>query len=201
MAQVESIFGWDEAEGRFGKGLRHLAGRNVPALRRSFGLSQVHRTSSAGRLFDAISALLGLCVEAQSYEGEAAMLLEAAALRSRGGGSYGAEVTPEGPSWRPLFEGVLTGLDRGIAIETIARRAHDTVVDGVTRQVEALCRMHGIHQVALSGGCFNNVLVTDGLHTGLTGLGLSVLVHRRLPPGDGGLAAGQALAALQADVT
>ncbi|PZF76470.1 carbamoyltransferase HypF [Aestuariivirga litoralis] len=196
VAQLDATLGWEAVAGS--PALRHLASKNATALRRSFALSGAHRTSSAGRLLDALAALLGLCVDEQSYEGEAAMLLEACAARSTSGGSYGAERCATGPSWAPLLRGVLDDLERGTAAEIIARRAHDTVIAGVVSQVEAIRDAHAINRVALSGGCFNNVLLSDGISDALAARGFSVLVHRGLPPGDGGLAAGQALAALQA---
>ncbi|WP_374331875.1 carbamoyltransferase HypF [Aestuariivirga sp.] len=193
VAQLDVAFGWEQAAKR-------MAGNPVMAmpvdgLRRVLKLSQTPKTSSAGRLFDAVAALLGLCVERQDYEGEAASLLEACALQAQEGGDYGDGESTEGMTWQPLFSGILDDLADGTPRETIARRFHDTFISSVVRHAAILCNARNIDRVALSGGCFNNVLLLDGIAAGLAGQGLGVLVHRSLPPGDGGLAAGQCLAA------
>lgn len=195
VAQLEAAFGWEEAAARFdrGGGLRHLEGCNIAALRTTLHLAP--RTSSAGRLLDAAAALLGLCVSEQGYEGEAAVRLEACAQHATAGGSYGTELTGSGPCWEPLLAGLLQDLAREVPVATIARRVHDTLIASVVRQVEAICRERTLGHVALSGGCFNNALLLDGISGALSARGIAVLTHRRLPPGDGGLAAGQAAAA------
>lgn len=193
VAQLDAAFGWEQAAMRLGG--NPVMAMPVDALRRVLHLAQTPRTSSAGRLFDAAAALLGLCVGRQDYEGEAATLLESCALQSGGGGSYGETVSDGDMTWRPLFDGMLDDLAAGIPRETIARRFHDTVVAGVVRQAGLLCDAQDIGRVALSGGCFNNLLLLEGIASGLAERGLEVLVHRNLPPGDGGLAAGQCLAA------
>lgn len=193
VAQLDVALGWEQAAKR-------LAGNPVMAmpvdgLRRVLSLGQTPKTSSAGRLFDAVAALLGLCVERQDYEGEAATLLEACALRAREGGCYGDDGSAAGMTWQPLFDGILNDLADGTPRETIARRFHDTLITSVVGRAASLCDAQGIGRVALSGGCFNNVLLLDGIAAGLAKQGLGVLVHRSLPPGDGGLSAGQCLAA------
>ena len=193
VAQLDAAFGWEQAAKRLAG--NPVMAMPVDALRRVLHLAQTPRTSSAGRLFDAAAALLGVCVGRQDYEGEAATLLEACALQAEDGGSYGEGVSAGGMTWRPLFDGMLDDLAAGIPRETIARRFHHTVVASVVRQAGLLCDAQGIGRVALSGGCFNNVLLLDGIASGLAKRGLGVLVHRSLPPGDGGLAAGQCLAA------
>jgi hydrogenase maturation protein HypF len=193
VAQLDKAIGWEQAAKRLAG--NPVMAKPVDAVRRVLHLAQTPRTSSAGRLFDAVAALLGLCVDRQDYEGEAATLLEACALQAREGGSYGTVVSPEGMTWRPLFNGILDDLAAGTPRETIARRFHDTVIDSVVRCAGMLCDAQGIGRVALSGGCFNNALLLNGISSGLAGQGLGVLVHRSLPPGDGGLAAGQCLAA------
>jgi len=193
VAQLDAAFGWEQAAKRLAG--NPVMAMPVDALRRLLHLAQTPRTSSAGRLFDAAAALLGVCVGRQDYEGEAATLLEACALQAEDGGSYGEGVSAGGTTWHPLFDGMLDDLAAGIPRETIARRFHHTVVASVVRQAGLLCDAQGIGRVALSGGCFNNVLLLDGIASGLAKRGLGVLVHRSLPPGDGGLAAGQCLAA------
>lgn len=193
VAQLDAALGWEQASMRLAG--NPVMAMPVDALRRVLHLAQTPRTSSAGRLFDAAASILGICVGKQDYEGEAATLLEACALQAHDGGSYGEAVSGAAMSWAPLFDGMLDDLSAGTPRETIARRFHDTVVASVVRQAGLYCEARGIDRVALSGGCFNNVLLLDGIVSGLASRGLSVLVHRSLPPGDGGLAAGQCLAA------
>ncbi|MGR3548177.1 MAG: Kae1-like domain-containing protein, partial [Roseovarius sp.] len=148
-------------------------------------------TSSAGRLFDAFAAVLGFA-GAQSFEGEAAMALEARAVL----GDVGAY---------PLggVEGVIeTALlwqawaqDRaaGVSPEGMAARFHAGLAQGFARRARALVERGEARAVALSGGCFQNARL---LGLTLESLGdLPVLIHRRTPANDGGLALGQAVVA------
>lgn len=150
-------------------------------------------TTSAGRLFDAVAALLGVC-ERSSYEGQAAMELEAIAER-------GAEPLPfeivDGPGHRVIDWGpTLAAL---IAMRADAPRAasrfHATlaamIADAVTESPATRCGV-----VALSGGCFANALLLESAAEALSARGLRVIVPRIAPPGDGGLALGQAWIAM-----
>ncbi|AUX24244.1 hydrogenase maturation protein HypF [Sorangium cellulosum] len=140
------------------------------------------RTSSAGRLFDAVAALTGLRARA-SFEGQAALAVEHAA-------EPGAEPYPfrlDGPSidWAPMLAPMLA--ERGDA-RRVASRFHATLIAMI---VEVAVR-HGARAVALAGGCFQNVLLAEGAARALRERGLSVLLPAAAPPGDGGLALGQA---------
>jgi hydrogenase maturation protein HypF len=159
-------------------------------------------TTSAGRLFDGIAALLGLCRTA-SFEGEAAILLEHAAAA----GDHGAYPVPEimpaanAPAmldWRPLVAEVVTDARRGVATGVIAARVHQALVDAMVRHAERV----GCATVALSGGCFQNRLLSLRAAEALRRGGFAVLVHREVPPNDGGIALGQVLvAAARLEVT
>jgi hydrogenase maturation protein HypF len=147
-------------------------------------------TSSAGRLFDAFAAVLGFD-GAQTYEGEAAMGLEARArpdgLAYPLGGTQG--VIETGPLWQAWAR------DRaaGVAAEVMAGRFHAGLAQGFAARARALVEMGEAQAVALSGGCFQNALLLD---LTLAALGdVPVLIHRRTPANDGGLALGQAVVA------
>ena len=154
-------------------------------------------TSSCGRLFDGVSALLGLCPSV-SFEGQAAMELE---MIADGGekGEYEFFTEREGEReiirLRPLVEGVLRDLEKGGLPPMIAGKFHNTLasIGG------AICRKirdeGGPAKVALSGGVFQNRLLLERMKEKLESAGFKVLVHRRVPCNDGGLSLGQAVIA------
>ncbi|HJL17452.1 MAG TPA: carbamoyltransferase HypF [Sandaracinaceae bacterium LLY-WYZ-13_1] len=175
-----------------------LDGRVDPARVRMVRsiLGRAPRTTSVGRLFDAVAWLVGL-VDAPSHEAQGPMRLEAAA-RAAGGGSRagstayrfaldGELVIDPRPIWRPL----LGDLDAGVPVPLVARRFHDGLVDVTARTVRALAERHGLSRVALSGGAMLNLELSGGLAARLRDAGLTVYRPRRLPANDGGLCYGQ----------
>ncbi len=154
-------------------------------------------TSSMGRWFDAAAGLLGVR-EIAAYEGQAPMLLEALAagcapLASPAALAELVRVEAEGlldPS--PLIARLADERDapRGAAL------FHHAVADGLARWVARAAEHTGLRTVALGGGCFLNALLTALLVQGLTARGLRVLEARQAPPNDGGIALGQAWAAI-----
>lgn len=150
-------------------------------------------TSSAGRLFDAVSSLLGLCDEA-SYEGQAAIALEHAADVTETG-RYAAPVdlgpVPVAAIVRALGDDLL----RGTPVPVLAARFHNTLADVVVAVCGRLREEHGLSTVALSGGVFQNALLLTRCLDGLEAQGFSVLTHRQVPPNDGGISLGQAAVA------
>jgi hydrogenase maturation protein HypF len=160
------------------------------------------RTSSAGRFFDAIAALLGVRHEV-AYEGQAAMELEALALSRGASGVYDfaiADATPHVIDLAPLVRAVAHDVRRRRDAPEIARCIHDTlalVIDSTCRRIAQRC---GINTVALSGGVFMNALLLEETHRRLTQAGFHVLRHTRVPPNDGGISLGQlAVAAAQSE--
>ena len=154
------------------------------------------RTSSAGRLFDAAAAILGLRSVA-SYDGQAAMELEELAALSEDRKAYPFTIEPASSSQSPA------GIDLGPALRALstdthvasadrARRFHTTLVAAMAEACTRVRQETSIETVALSGGVFQNAIVLDGLVVALETLGFRVLTHRRVPPNDGGLALGQA---------
>lgn len=152
-------------------------------------------SSSAGRLFDAFAAALGLCVAGQSYEGEAAMALETMALSAPGAF---AEPYPFGPDLdpAPLFRAWAQDMSVGTPAAVMAARFHAGLAAAFCAPARALVETGQARAVALSGGCFQNATLLDLCCAQLTDL--PVLIHTKIPANDGGLALGQALVAAAA---
>lgn len=138
--------------------------------------------SSAGRLFDAVAALLGICTQ-PGYDGEAACLLEAAARRELASRGLGIR------QWAQLQD------DAAAAGPLTALSFHRHVIEAIIEQCERARDVHHIDKVALGGGCMVNRLVSQGLKEGLRRRGFSVYVNRELPPNDGCIAYGQVIVA------
>ncbi|MGQ0643669.1 MAG: Kae1-like domain-containing protein, partial [Gemmatimonadaceae bacterium] len=154
------------------------------------------RTSSVGRLFDAVASLLDVRQVAR-FEGEAAMMLEAAA-DPHVTRSYPVDFS-DGEDWTvdvcPLIEGVLQDRSRGVSLAEIAGAFHVTMSDLVMRGCERLRTQTGLTTVVLSGGVFMNTLLLERASEGLTERGFRVLLPRDVPCNDGGLSLGQAYVA------
>jgi len=144
-------------------------------------------TTSMGRLFDAAAALLGLRTH-QSYEGQAAMELEALVGVPRGlPGGYRLEGGVL--DFRPLLA---TLLDLRGDPRLGAELFHGTLVEGLAAWVVAAAAPAGLTQVALGGGCFMNRILAEGLAAALRTRGLSPFLPQAVPANDGGLSLGQA---------
>jgi hydrogenase maturation protein HypF len=153
-------------------------------------------TSSAGRLFDAVSALAGICDQA-SYDGQAAAELEQHADRDVRDG-YPVTVTGGPPvviRSTDLVRAVAADLRGGVATGVIAARFHHGLAGAVAAAVGLVADATGLGTVALSGGVFANTLLLGGVTERLRGHGFRVLTHHRVPCNDGGLSLGQAVAA------
>jgi hydrogenase maturation protein HypF len=153
-------------------------------------------TSSAGRLFDAVSSLAGLRHEA-SYEGQAAIELEAASAAD-GLEPYALGVT-EGPMLeldaRPLVREILADLKKGVSASIVGGRFHLALAAAIADACTRIRRRTGLGTVALSGGCFHSRLLTRLAVERLESAGFEVLLHSRVPAGDGGISLGQAAVA------
>jgi hydrogenase maturation protein HypF len=147
-------------------------------------------SSSAGRLFDAFAAALGLFGGAMSYEGEGGMLLEALAGRAGPVEGYPFAVTGGVIDPAPMFR---AWAESGEAPEVAAARFHEGLAAAFAGVARALVDEGRAEAVALSGGVLQNAVLQAALLRHLDGL--PVLIHHAVPPGDGGLALGQALVA------
>lgn len=184
---------------RMAASVLHLLGRGIEINKRFSGCTQasaIHQlldkkincpsTSSCGRLFDAASAVLGIQLMSQ-YEGQAAMRLESLVTE--------LQIVPNG--WRikdnnfdmlPTLELLL---DLACPI-TGANFFHGTLIAGLTAWIKGMCRERGIDMVVLSGGCFLNQILAEGLTKSLCESGIKPFLPRYLPPNDGGISLGQA---------
>ncbi|MFD8048574.1 carbamoyltransferase HypF [Streptomyces chartreusis] len=156
-------------------------------------------TSSMGRLFDAVSSLAGVCHRA-GYEAQAAVELEAAALEAPADDPIAYAFAlgvgePVRADSAPVIAAIVRDLREGRTAATVAARFHR----GVAGLVHGLCRRarerHGLDTVALTGGVFANTLLSSACAAALREDGFTVLRHRLVPPGDGGLALGQLMVA------
>jgi hydrogenase maturation protein HypF len=154
-------------------------------------------TSSMGRLFDAVSALLGIC-EHSTYEGQAAVELEMA-MEGDTDEYYPFLSQCKGECQiidpAPLIRGILVDLREQRTSGYISSKFHNSIV---TMSVNTCCVLRErwkITKVALSGGCFQNTYFLCKSITKLKDSGFEVFVHHQVPPNDGGIALGQALIA------
>jgi hydrogenase maturation protein HypF len=157
-------------------------------------------SSGMGRLFDAAASLLGLSAY-NHYEAMSGMMLEAAGdgAASHPSGERIATIELHGDGagpfeldHRPLLKSLAGMIERGEPVEATAWHFHDALADGLSRAAELASRQSGLHTIGLSGGVFCNTLLTQLLVARLEAAGLEVLVHRQVPPNDGGIAYGQA---------
>lgn len=153
-------------------------------------------TSSVGRLFDAVAALLGFG-ELQTFEGQAAIWLETQAVR------WLEKYPPPDPlplhfsdagelDWRPLLRSMLSLRAGGMGSEALAAAFHLGLVRSIVTAVLELASLHGRCRVVLAGGVFQNRLLLEGAIDALTRAGHPPLWSEKLPPNDGSLSAGQA---------
>jgi hydrogenase maturation protein HypF len=142
----------------------------------------LHYTSAMGRLFDAASALIGVC-EHPSYEGQAPAELESASGELAAAGSYDCDDLNSADILEQIYRDKSPPAVR-------AARFHNTIIEVTTRTVMEIAGRSGMENVCLSGGCFQNALLLGGLIKDLE-KHLTVYTHRLVPPNDGGIALGQ----------
>jgi len=154
------------------------------------------RTSSMGRLFDAVASLTGL-VQRSSFQGQAAMALEFALdehppqvqyhieLESGDDGAQAALIL----DWRPMLRALLADIERGTPTSQMAAAFHNALVEALV----AVAQRIGETRVVLSGGCFQNRYLTERAIDRLRHAGFEPCWHQHVPPNDGGLALGQAM--------
>lgn len=149
-------------------------------------------TSSVGRLFDAVSSLVGVR-DRSTYEGQAAVELEQQ-VDDREEGSYEVEIRGGGPfvlDGVGLVSSVASDVDAGVPRPIIAARFHNAVADLVAESCALARDESGIETVALSGGVFQNAALLTRSILRLEASGFRVLTHRQVPPNDGGISLGQ----------
>ena len=211
------LLAWKARQENGAFGVRSAVGKGVRVQASAWPL-----TSSLGRLFDAAAFLLGVC-NRNRYEAEAAMSLEAQAgccesaeplpfaIGKAGTGAPENRVRVQASAccrsgevlqgevlqldFRPLVRALVEQSAQGRPVPEIARAFHETLVAMLAEAVDRTSRATGLKRVALSGGCFANQILLQGLWQRLAASGHEVFVHRAMPAGDGGIALGQAVIA------
>ncbi len=164
------------------------------------GARGVVDTSSMGRLFDVVAAVAGVC-QRSSYEGQAAMELEAAAVESPAdaalvrGYHFGWSRDAAGPlvvQWAPVIRAVAADAREGVAAGAISAGFHEAVAQLIADLAADLVADTRDRRVGLTGGVFQNTRLLRLARQRLQARGLAVLTHLAVPPNDGGLSLGQA---------
>lgn len=180
--------------------LRDISATEVAVIRHQIvsGLNSP-LTSSAGRLFDAVAALLGIR-GAVNYEGQAAIEMETLAASVSGAAPYPVMelglvplTLPGTIDPAPLIRAVVEDFRAGIPAAVAAARFHVTMAVLIAKVCGIIARQEGVSTVCLSGGVFQNMLLLEQTVTRLEEAGLTVLTHHQVPPNDGGIALGQAV--------
>jgi hydrogenase maturation protein HypF len=176
--------------------LEKIAERRLRMVRQMIARGvQVVPTSSCGRLFDAVSAILGICLE-NRYEAEAAMELEAAAASAPADAvSFPFDLIGEEIDFRQAFRDVIGAARNGESVPMISARFHATLAKAIGAACAAVRADSGLNTVCLSGGSFQNVRLLQQTLAVLERSGFHVFFHSEVPSNDGGLSLGQALVA------
>jgi hydrogenase maturation protein HypF len=152
-------------------------------------------TTSMGRLFDTVAALLGFTRE-MTFEGQAAMWLERLAWRASTFDAYPFPFVRDQLDFRPLLESLMSDRVAGRDKGEIARAFHRAIASGLQRAALDLCRKHKVDTVVLSGGVFQNELLLSDVKNLLEPENLNIWTNHLVPPNDGGISLGQAALAV-----
>ena len=156
------------------------------------------RTSSCGRLFDAVAALVGLRGTV-NYEAQAAIELEMAARDSQGEAAYPLDLNLQGTVWligtKPLFEWLLRDIRKQASVADMSRKFHNGLALVLVDAAERIRDKTKLDRVCLSGGCFLNALLLETMVANLRQRSFDVYFHTEVPAGDGGISLGQAVIA------
>ena len=156
------------------------------------------RTSSCGRLFDAVAAIVGVR-STVNYEAQAAIEFEMASHDSTDESAYPFDLIPQGTHWQigtvSLFQSLLSDIQRGESVADISRRFHRGLANVFVELAGKIREQSNLNRVCLSGGCFQNLLLFELLLDGLRAKSFEVYFHSEVPAGDGGISLGQALIA------
>lgn len=184
LSQIENLPNLLEAPFHFPD--RYLLARQLVQKRlRTF------QTSSMGRLFDTVAALLGFTREI-TFEGQAAIWLEQIARAAVTARSYPFPIINGNLDFRPLLTAVIQDRLLGKDIGEIARGFHGAIAFAVGKAIEQLCECKWTNLVVLSGGVFQNELLLYKINSVLQGSGLEAWTNGSVPPNDGGISLGQA---------
>jgi hydrogenase maturation protein HypF len=145
-------------------------------------------SSSAGRLFDAVAAIIGLCNYA-SFHAEAPMRLESI-INPMEKGAYPFSIG-DTIDTRPIIQGICEDLTGGVSPSSISTRFHNSVINIIFALVEQMAAKSGIRKVVMSGGSFQNKYILEQAENGLTDRRFRVYSPKEIPANDGGIALGQ----------
>ncbi|MEW8047274.1 MAG: carbamoyltransferase HypF, partial [Candidatus Thiodiazotropha sp.] len=201
FSQLSHYLGWRQVVAQWGdlEPIDWLNRQSVKVLGRMIeaGVNSP-MSSSCGRLFDAVAALLGICRQSISYEGQAAIELEAAASQHRNDdlAPYSLQIHAEpggfrldsATLWPSMLEDLHAGRDRG----EIAWRFHLGLAHSLCQATVEMARLHQLDTIVLTGGVFQNKTLFELVSNRLQQAGLRLLSQRHVPANDGGLALGQA---------
>jgi hydrogenase maturation protein HypF len=151
-------------------------------------------TSSMGRLFDAVSSLLGVR-QAANYEAQAAIELEAFADQDESG-AYPFAIEDKLLDPTPMFTALISDLRAGITLPMLSARFHNTIAQLMHQVCQKIRTQTGMSEVALSGGVWQNMILLNKTFRLLDGDGFKVYLHRQVPANDGGVSLGQAVIAM-----
>ncbi len=194
LAYLERAFGddlWDLDLPLFRQVDRPDAESIVQMVRKGFNSPP---TSSMGRLFDGVASIVGLR-QRVAFEGQAAMELEMMCPPDESD-EYPFEWSGEAPrviAVGPIIQGVVADIRQGMPAFIIGAKFHNTLIRGCARLCRQIEEETQLRRVVLSGGCFQNRLLLEGLTRSLTDEGFQVFNHRQVPANDGGISLGQAL--------
>jgi hydrogenase maturation protein HypF len=173
---------------RYGK----AALEQVITVAQSIELSPL--ASGAGRVFDAVSALLGIC-DRNTFEGEAAMALEASTVEGVEE-AYPVELEGENGytvvNFASSIRSIIADIAQPVPREIVATKFHNTVISAIRTIVRDISTRYGIKDVALSGGTFQNLYLLDRTARLLASEGLNIFINQKVPCNDGGISLGQA---------
>jgi hydrogenase maturation protein HypF len=156
------------------------------------------RTSSCGRLFDAVASIAGLR-QVVTFEGQAAIELEMAA-QDGVAERYPFEMEGDGPwqlDFRPTIERIVRDTAAGAPPGMVSARFHNTLAEAIVETCRRIRGETSLDRVCLSGGTFQNMRLLSTVAPALRALGFQVVLHARVPPNDGGIALGQAAIAAE----
>ncbi|MEA5554012.1 carbamoyltransferase HypF [Anabaena cylindrica UHCC 0172] len=204
-SQLISAFTWKEIKEKYGdlEIIKFLENKNPKLLNQIIekGINSP-LTSSVGRLFDAVAAAIGICREESSYEGQAAIEMEAIANINI---LNNDEETPNYPfefkildniyciDSAPMWQQILNDIQQQKSTPEIAAKFHKSLAIAIVNIVNNLKQEHEFYQVALTGGVFQNRILLQQVKMRLEKSEINVLTHSIVPTNDGGLSLGQAV--------
>ncbi|CAH2605553.1 carbamoyltransferase HypF (plasmid) [Rhodovastum atsumiense] len=202
IAQLDTAFGPEDANARLSimPGGEKLHGKPLGLLRQAMARRiNTPLSSSCGRLFDAVAAALGIAPDRMSFEGEAAMALEALVTPGVEAEPYPFALNETVEPWaidpEPMWAALLADLEAGVSASVVAARLHAGLTEAFCSTALRIAEGHNAMAVVLAGGVFQNALLLDACLIRLGAAGVTVLAPAEVPAGDGGLAYGQAVVA------